>query len=602
MIRPCRLFRLLLATVVLAATAPAASAHQEPTPATRADDAVTYRPTAVPDRIVLTWTGDPATTQAVTWRTDDSVTDAVAEIAPAGHGPEFVEQSRSVAATTTPLQSDLSLAHHHTAEFTGLRPKTTYAYRVGDGVNWSEWVQFTTADDRPAPFSFIYFGDAQNDVKSMWSRVIRGAYSDAPKAAFIIHAGDLINHADRDGEWGEWFGAGGWVNAMIPQVPIPGNHEYASRTLDDREVRALSSHWRPQFALPQNGPPGLEETCYSFDYQGTRVVGLNTNERLEEQAAWLEGVLRDNPARWTVVTFHHPVYSAAVTRDNPQVRAALRPILEKYGVDLVLQGHDHTYARGYGPDADNAAGGLTTRPAGSGPVYVVSVSGPKQYPLDREPWMARAAEGTQLYQVIHVESDVLRYEARTALGTLYDSFEIRKRNTLVEETRGHARAAAPAGEPPGKARDAAGNRPRRRPGDSAVDASGASGGLTLRGVEVDLVRLLARALVVFGLVVFVAHQRELVVGVRQVGRVRRGVALLRVFAGVDEFAEQLAGVLVGAVVVGDVLLVEGKTPRAASRSSSAAACGSARSPSRSSSRASAAGSGSPARLSCSTPP
>ena len=50
-------------------------------------------------------------------------------------------------------------------------------------MNWSEWVHARTASDKPEPFSFIYFGDAQNDVKSLWSRVIRGAYSDAPKAA-----------------------------------------------------------------------------------------------------------------------------------------------------------------------------------------------------------------------------------------------------------------------------------------------------------------------------------------------------------------------------------------------------------------------------------
>ncbi len=45
----------------------------------------------------------------------------------------------------------------------------------------------------------------------MWSRVIREAYSDAPKAKFMIHAGDLINNAEKDAEWGEWFGAGGWL-------------------------------------------------------------------------------------------------------------------------------------------------------------------------------------------------------------------------------------------------------------------------------------------------------------------------------------------------------------------------------------------------------
>ena len=74
--------------------------------------------------------------------------------------------------------------------------------------------------------SLVYFGDAQNDVKSMWSRVIREAYSTMPKVDFMLHAGDLINRHDRDVEWGDWFYAGGFIHAMVPSVMTPGNHEY----------------------------------------------------------------------------------------------------------------------------------------------------------------------------------------------------------------------------------------------------------------------------------------------------------------------------------------------------------------------------------------
>jgi hypothetical protein len=50
----------------------------------------------------------------------------------------------------------------------------------------------------------------------------------------------------------------------------------------------------PQFTLPGNSPEGLEETVFSFDYQGMRVVVLNGNEKIPEQALWLEGVLSNN--------------------------------------------------------------------------------------------------------------------------------------------------------------------------------------------------------------------------------------------------------------------------------------------------------------------
>lgn len=59
-------------------------------------------------------------------------------------------------------------------------------------------------------------------------------------------------------------------------------------------------------------------------------------------------------------------------------------------------------------------------------MYVVSVSGPKMYNLERSPWMARAAEDTQLYQVISVDGDTIRYEARTVTGELYDAFDLKK--------------------------------------------------------------------------------------------------------------------------------------------------------------------------------
>lgn len=422
----------LLACLVLAVVAnPLAARKQQssdgsgqPVPA-----AVAHRPTALPDRIVLTWQGDPARSQSVTWRTDASVERAVAQIALAEAGPGFPAKAQTVEAVTTPLTTDLGPAHYHTARFENLKPRTKYVYRVGDGVNWSEWIQFRTAADRPEPFSFIYFGDAQNDIKAHWSRVIREAYSDAPKARFIIHAGDLINSANRDAEWGEWFQAGGWVNAMMPSIPSPGNHEYA-REPDD--TRRLSRHWRPQFALPENGPKGLEETVYFIDYQGARIISLNSNERQAEQVEWLEKALANNPNRWTILTFHHPIFSSARGRDNPELRALWKPLFDKHRVDLVLQGHDHTYAR------SNLRTGMNVREAESGTVYVVSVSGPKMYNLERSDWMQRAAEDTQLYQIISIDGNRLTYEARTATGDLYDAFELHKRrgrpNRLVEKT------------------------------------------------------------------------------------------------------------------------------------------------------------------------
>lgn len=365
---------------------------------------------------MLGWTDDPATSMAVNWRTSTDVTKPMAEIAEAGDGPDFTKEAKELDASTQVLKTDINEAAFHTVRFTGLQPDTIYAYRVGDGKNWSEWNQFRTASAKADPLSFIYVGDAQNNIYSYWSRVIRTAYSSAPDVRFILHAGDLVNNRDRDSQWGEWFYGAGWINSKVALFPVPGNHEYGKGPNGDREV---STHWRPQFALPENGPTGLEETVYYVDIQGVRVIGLNSNVKHEEQAAWLEKILANNPNKWTVLTFHHPIFSASRGRDNKELRELWKPILDKYKVDLVLTGHDHTYAR------SNLVSG-TNMVDKSGTVYVVSVSGPKMYQVDREDWMARTAARTQLFQVIRIDGNRLRYESRTARGVLYDAFELTK--------------------------------------------------------------------------------------------------------------------------------------------------------------------------------
>jgi len=383
-----------------------------------------FPPSVVPDRIILTWQNDPAHSQAVSWRTSVAVKKALAQIRLATPTPDVPDSTTvSVSATTQLLITDNNAAHFHFVNFDSLRPLTQYMYRVGNEKTWSEWFHFTTASDSVAPFSFIYFGDAQNDIKSLWSRTIRGAYSKMPTADFLLHAGDLVNDPVKDEEWGEWFYAGGWIYGMMPSVLTPGNHEYYRNR---KGVRQLADHWKPSFTLPENGPKGLEETAYYMDYQGARIISINSQAFLSfkedsiSQVIWLEQLLKDNPNRWTIVTMHHPIYSSKYGRDNPTLRNALQPLFEKYNVDLLLQGHDHTYGRG-----GNIPVGKSPEKI-DGPVYVVSVSGPKMYDLSLEDWMKRGASNTQLYQVIQIDGDRLLFEAYTTTDQLYDAFELVK--------------------------------------------------------------------------------------------------------------------------------------------------------------------------------
>jgi hypothetical protein len=93
-----------------------------------------YKPTRIPDRVVLTWNGPPATSQAVTWRTDVTVTKAVGQVALSEGGPGFdplgakarpvADKVTTVEARTESLRSDLFEANYHSVGFTGLKPKT----------------------------------------------------------------------------------------------------------------------------------------------------------------------------------------------------------------------------------------------------------------------------------------------------------------------------------------------------------------------------------------------------------------------------------------------------------------------------------------------
>jgi len=399
-----------------------------------------YEATAFPDRIVLVPAATPESSQTVNWRTRADVTVAAAEISLAKSTPGLHLTASRQQATTVALSTQNGISHHHSVTFTDLQPDTLYAYRVMGAGTWSEWFQFRTASAGFVPYSAIYFGDAQNAVKSLFSRVVRAAFTTNAHARVMIHAGDLVNSRDgnHDDEWGEWFEAGGWLNGMINNVVAAGNHEHIE---DENDWYTLAPHWAPQFGTPDNGPAPLQDTVYYTDYQGVRYIVLDSIQALQSeemaklQANWLRDVLGNNPSLWTVVTYHHPMFSVSLGRDNPELRKHWQPVFEEFKVDIVLQGHDHAYGRG-----QNVATGTSGQQISNGPMYVVSVAGPKMYLVSEqaEENMDRTAEDMQLFQTLDFEQDRLVYAARTVTGELYDAFDIVREadgSTRIEDRR-----------------------------------------------------------------------------------------------------------------------------------------------------------------------
>lgn len=447
-----------LAALALVATAgvatatvtisPAAAATTLPAPksASAAD--------ATPERLVLTPPQDPSTAQSFTWRTGGDVIGGSVWV----REPGAVDWIVVDATDNEPLMTGDFATRTHSATVTGLTPATEYEYRVGTEAAQSSTYRFTTAGEAGDPFTFIYFGDAQNDLAAKWGPVVEQAYDRYPDAVGTVNAGDLINNSDRDSEWTEWFGAMDGYSQTSNVIAAPGNHEYSG----DEFLKI----WKSNFEYDANGPqwdgaPGttdaerqeaayrqqmqvaLDETAYYTDYQGVRFISLNasrsqaialmtpedlppcligcpdpTNLWLTVQAEWLDHILQNNPNEWAVAVFHQPVFSTAAGRDEADVRAAWLPVFQRNDIDLVLMGHDHTYARGFVNADATETPGITT-----GPVYAVSVAGPKYYdqqPEDDNVWTRNGATQvvraghTSTFQGITVSGNTLRYESIVA--------------------------------------------------------------------------------------------------------------------------------------------------------------------------------------------
>ena len=91
---------------------------------------------------------------------------------------------------------------------------------------------------------------------------------------------------------------------------------------------------------------GMPGRWWSVERSGVLLVGLDSNRPDDpDQLAWLERTLAGTAAAWKIVALHHPPYSAGYQGSNKAARAAFTPLFERYGVQLVLSGHDHDYQR-----------------------------------------------------------------------------------------------------------------------------------------------------------------------------------------------------------------------------------------------------------------
>jgi acid phosphatase type 7 len=388
--------------------------------------------TAAPDHVALTWTADPLTTQTITWRTSPDVKIGMVRYQ---EGDAFTASAATAYARAAAFTNDLGEDVLFTAEITGLKENTTYAYQVGDGKAWSPAGAFTTGTS--GDFEFLVFGDsqsgsAQNPVYGPWKETLHNAVRDNPGARFFVNVGDLTEIGHGEAHWNAWFDAAAGVIDRIPEMAVQGNHEtFVPGSGEDRKPDYLTR----QLPVPQNGPEGLKGQAYSYDYGCAHFVVLDSQQWEEQplygdilkaQAAWLEQDLVRSRKPWTFVFFHKPPYSNTADRTNDDVKAAFGPVLDAHHADVVFNGHDHDYSRTFPMVA-----GRPMDDFGRGTVYlVVGRSGNKSYDkLTAKSWNAFFYNPSDqpMYVDVKMSAGKMTVTSRKSDGTRIEEFSISKK-------------------------------------------------------------------------------------------------------------------------------------------------------------------------------
>jgi hypothetical protein len=331
---------------------------------------------------------DPLTEMTVSWSTAGSVMAPVVDVGTtAAYGRTVAADGLAVADTTS--------VYHH-ARLSGLEPDTTYHYRVRHTGGASPDLTFRTAPADPrATFRYTAFGDQGTTSDSAKTVAVIGA----AKPALHVHVGDLC-YADSTGDgkstdtytpaiWDEWFAQNQAVQRSIPWMPTVGNHEmepgFGPEGYDGFNAR---------FALPGNGVSGSKNT-YWFRYGNVAFVACDGNDVSYEiiadrgwlggrQQTWLAATLAmlraDASIDFIVAGFHNCAYCTNLAHGSDGgIRAELLPIFDTYGVDLVVNGHNHCYERTNplkgGKTTATAPTGSTVTPASQGTTYICAGGG-----------------------------------------------------------------------------------------------------------------------------------------------------------------------------------------------------------------------------------
>lgn len=322
-------------------------------------------------------TADSSNSRTIMWQSEFGEKDAVVEYRRKGN-----EDIKASLATDEEFADDKRVTYIHTAALRDLTPGAQYEYRVGYGNKRSDWRQLHTDDG--GVFKALIFPDSQSNDYSDWEKVAQVARKKNPDAAFFVNMGDLVDNGEDHTQWRAWFDSLHGIIDTIPAAPVLGNHETYNQ---DWKVRMPKAYLK-LFSLPENGDTERQNQYYSFDYGAVHFIVLNTQfdemesfqpGLLEAQKEWFVSDIAKTRKKWKIVLMHRDVLTYEI-KNRKDRQAGISdigkywmPLFDKYGIDVVLTGHLHTYRRrehlyNFQPDR-------------LGPLYIVTgVAGNVRYP------------------------------------------------------------------------------------------------------------------------------------------------------------------------------------------------------------------------------
>jgi len=303
-----------------------------------------------------------------------------------------------------PASSESSVAVEAAAfsevKLTGLRPDTQYKYMVKQKDGTRAGGTFRTAPGRFVPFRFAAYGDCRSN-HLVHSQLVKAMKKYDP--ALVVNSGDLVNRGVLQEDWNFFWDIVSDFGADIPYYPSLGNHEQDSPL------------YYKYFSLPRNGG---KERFYSFSYSNVFFIALDSNSPyflMSDQKSWLrEQLKKARDYDFRVVFFHHPFYSSSKREPNIHYRAIYSPIFAKYGVDLVLNGHDHFYER----SVDDY--GITYVVTGGG--------GAGLYGFERDLPQSRVRKMVHHFMIMDVDGKTMKVKSIDIDGNVFDTFELKSKN------------------------------------------------------------------------------------------------------------------------------------------------------------------------------